>query len=377
MKRHTLLYLIESDEAGGAESVVANLVKSLDSRRYRILLGVSLDAQWLLNTLRHQLVEVRHFHRRRVYDVRFLTDICSTIRRDGVDLIHSHMFTMNFYGTLAGAVTRRPVIITVHDRIYDLQKLKRIWAYRIIGRLASRTVAVSDDILNLLSTHIRLPRRKVELIYNGIDTTRFRAAMDPRAAKQRLGIPAEALVIGTVGLFHAVKGHAYLLKATSHLLSRFSDCYLVLVGDGPMRAELKRLGESLGISKRVIFTGMSDEVPMALSAMDVYAVVSTSEGLSMALLEAMAMGRPVVATNVGGNGEIIVDGENGLLVPPGDSNLLAEKLQSLLQDRELRQSIGENARRIVLERFSVERMAQSHEELYALLGANHAGCGSP
>ncbi len=365
MRRKTILYLVETGEPGGAERVIANMISSINTEHYRVILGCSGDPSWLLSKVKECRVEVKHFKRNKVYDLKFLFDIWKTIRRENIDIIHSHMFTMNFYGTVAGTMARRPVIVTIHDRVYDLRTAKRVRAYRIIGCLASRTVAVSEEIKEVLINKVGLSSRKVTLVQNGVNLDHY---SDPKSAftevKEVLGVPPTSPVVGIIGLFHPVKGHSFFLKAAFQIIREVPTTYFVMVGDGPLRQNLEALAQSLGIRGKVIFTGFRDEIPEILTAIDVCVVPSLSEGLSMALLESMAAGRPIVATRVGGNCEAIRDGKDGILIPPSDHIALAKSVVTLLRNKSLCNQLGQSARTTASERFSLKQMVESYETIY-------------
>ena len=211
------------------------------------------------------------------------------------------------------------------------------------------------------------------MIPSGVDTERFApTAVDRAAAKRALGLPEGAPAIGTVGRLEARKGTRTLIEALARLDGAIGDAHLVVAGDGPLREELAGLAARLGVADRVRLLGNRDDVRDVLAALDVFALPSLTEGMSNALLEAMAMALPLVATAVGGNPEVVTDAEHGLLVPPGDPEPLARAIGRLLANREDGARMGAAARRRVEERYGARAMVRELEGVYAAVAARAA-----
>ncbi|KIQ97465.1 Glycosyltransferase [Lysobacter sp. A03] len=211
---------------------------------------------------------------------------------------------------------------------------------------------------------------RAEVLLNGIPTRRFASGADARlAARATLGLAPDALLLGSVGRLVALKHHRLLLELMPALAAACPSAELVLLGDGPLRAELEALADSLSIRGRVHFLGARDDVARLLPALDVFALPSLTEGLSIALLEACAAGLPIVATAVGGNPEIVTDGCTGVLVPPDDREATRNALEALLKDAALRKRLGSAARDWVRTNASIEAMRRSHDRFYAAAAA--------
>ena len=206
---------------------------------------------------------------------------------------------------------------------------------------------------------------KFVTIHSGIDLAYFRSVrVDPAVKRKELGLPPEGPIVGTVGRLVPIKGLEWLLKAAPRVLAEFPQACFVIIGDGPMLGELRELTAILGIGLRVVFLGAREDVPECLAAFDLFVLPSLNEGMGRVLLEAMAVGCPVVATRVGGIPDIVADRTTGLLVPPRDDRALAEAILTLLRDRSRRVAYGEAARRHVDGRFDVETMVRNIERLY-------------
>src|SRR5207244_4140922 len=206
---------------------------------------------------------------------------------------------------------------------------------------------------------------KFATVHSGIDLARFRSVqVDPAVKRKELGLPPDGVIVGTVGRLVPIKGLEWLLKAAPQVLAQFPQACFVIIGDGPLLSELKELASELGISPRVVFLGTRHDIPECLTALDLFVLPSLNEGMGRALVEAMAVGCPVVATCVGGIPDVVTDGATGLLVPPRDDRALADAILTLLRDRRLLAAYGEAAQRRVDERFDIETMVRSIERLY-------------
>jgi sugar transferase (PEP-CTERM/EpsH1 system associated) len=236
---------------------------------------------------------------------------------------------------------------------------------RILNPLITEFVAVSRDLAHWLSKDVGVPASKVTQIYNGVDTTAYSPG-DKEEARRALGIPEGALVIGTVGRLDPVKDHRGLLEAFRRI-AHHPHAQLVIVGDGPGRAVLERDRRALGLDGRVLMLGERQDVAGILRALDVFALPSLGEGISNALLEAMASGLPVVATCVGGNPELVDHDVTGMLVSPRSADALAEAFARYLSDPALLRKHGEAGRRRAERDFSLDRMFESYESLYSRL----------
>ena len=248
----------------------------------------------------------------------------------------------------------------------------RNWRLRLVeeglvNRLVDRVVAVCPAVAAETLRERGLDPGKVVTIPNGVDCEEWDPARYSRdEARSELGLGADETAIGVVASLSPIKGHADLLAAAARVLAR-RRARFVLIGDGPLRAALGALASQLGIRDQVVFMGARGDVPRLLCGLDVLAIPSHSEGLSNTLLEAMAMGLPVVATAVGGNNDVLRDGENGRLVPPHDPEAQAAALLALVEAPEAARRLGEAARRFVAVEFPLSRMVARHEELYRSL----------
>jgi glycosyltransferase involved in cell wall biosynthesis len=234
--------------------------------------------------------------------------------------------------------------------------------YRRLG-LIERVVAVSEDARSLAVSVSGFAMEATETIPNGIDVDTYAVADGPRI-RESLGIAAGTPVVGIVARLAPEKDHNLLLEALALLRRSIDPVVLLVIGDGELRGELEARAAALGVEACVRFLGMRDDIPSLLAALDVFVLSSRTEGMSVTLLEAMASGRPVVATAVGGNAEVVRDGDTGRIVPAGDAGALAGALASILRDREAARRMGERGRARAMSEFSVKVMAKRYEGVY-------------
>ncbi len=364
-----VVHLVLALDVGGLEEVVLRLVAHTDRDRFTPLV-YALDVPGAMASELVALdVPLRIVKRAPGLDVTLPARLARCFVREGVQILHTHNASPHFYGavgaTLARAAARgaRPrVIHTKHGRNQpDIPR--KVLLNRVASALTDRVVAVSADAADVALRLERVAENKVVTISNGVDTRAFCPA-DPRAARALLGIPEEGFHVGVVARLAAVKDHATLLAAFALLRKERPDAQLTLVGDGPELAALRDRSRALDLAGSVHFAGVRRDVAAVLPAFDVFALASTSEGISLTLLEAAAVGLPIVATRVGGNAEVVLDGATGILVSPGDPGAFAAALGALAR-RPSRAALGLAGRAHVERWFSVERMARAYQDLYA------------
>jgi glycosyltransferase involved in cell wall biosynthesis len=277
------------------------------------------------------------------------------------DVVHTHNVYPHIYGSIAARLAGVPVVINTRHG----QRCVRGWKFRIqfrwVSHLVDRIVAVSDDAAQLCVAEDGIAARKVTRIWNGIDLDDFGFTG-----------PAAAPIAISVARLSAEKDFSSLLRAIALAVHEVPDLRLKLVGDGPERSRLEQLTGELNLQEHVEFLGERTDVPELLSRAGFFVTSSLTEGISLSLLEAMAVGLPVVATSVGGNPEIVNDGVTGRLVPPGRPDLLAEAIVAICRGGARWREMGLAGRERVAEHFDVRRMASDYEQLYAdLLAAKH------
>jgi sugar transferase (PEP-CTERM/EpsH1 system associated) len=288
------------------------------------------------------------------------------------DVVHTHQLATLLYGGAAARSLRVPVVVhTEHGRERYATRLKTRLLGRTAGRFCDRFYCLTSDMAGEVRMARIVPERKLRVIQNGIDLVDFKAAAGAGArdeVRRSLAIPDDAPVIGTVGRLSEVKRQDVLLRAFARVRRAVPEAHLILVGDGPLLEELRRLADGLDIASAVHFAGYQPHSGPYLRAMDVFALTSRSEGMPQAVLEASVTGLPVVASRVGGLPEVIEEGVTGMMFPSGDDAALAGILMDLLANPVRRHTLGEAAQARAEARFGVARMAtEYHRDFLELL----------
>lgn len=303
------------------------------------------------------------FPNRPRYDPRALPDIVRLVREHRIDLLHLGGHKAWLLGRIAGRLTSRPAVIHVHD-INPVGPGLR-FLQRRVARWTSMALAVSEAAAAWATEQLAIPRDRAIVLRNGVAATSFADAAPSAVERIRseLRIREEARVVGIIGRLAPEKGHPLLIRTWPSLLARCPGAVLVVVGEGPTRRACESLVRELGLGDTIRFTGHRDDVGEILGIMDVVALPSEREGFGYAALEATAAGKPVVAFRVGGLQSIVIDGETGILVPPGDGESLVQGLSRLLTDAGLRSRLSEGCRRHA-RGFSLEEHVRRLEEIY-------------
>jgi glycosyltransferase involved in cell wall biosynthesis len=298
------------------------------------------------------------------WDWRVVSQLLTVCRREKVAVWHGHDYKTNALGLLLRRFWPMKLVTTVHGWV---QHTARTPLYYRIDQMClpryERVICVSDDLFEEC-LNCGVPARNLLLLENAIDTEEYTRRRTINAAKERLGFPTDAVLIGAVGRLAAEKSFDTLIRSLRDLLTRGLDARLVIVGEGDERAALERLAVTLGIADRVYLPGWQADVRGYFEAMDVFALSSLREGLPNVLLEAMALEVPVVATRVNGVPRLIQDGRNGLLVPPADQAALSTALHGVLVNDGLRELFRRAGRRTVEGRYSFPTRMQKLKRIY-------------
>lgn len=300
--------------------------------------------------------------------VRALLRTARRLRARRIDVVHGYQWRPSLVGALVGRLAGVPLLLASKRSLTGGDR-GALRAWRRIARQVD-TVLVNADALRIEGESHGM-RCRWTLLQNGIDVDAFRVGATTAAAKAAFGLVGDRPVVGTVGRLEWRKGHDVLLAAAERCRHARSAPQLLVVGDGPSAEELRRTASSLGIAGDVRFTGTLDDVRPALAAMDVFVLPSREEGMSNALMEAMAAGRPIVATDVGGNGEVLDRGRLGVLVRSDDAMALADGVSGLLDDPDRAAALGAAARAFVTERWGARAMVAELEAFYQRRLAAH------
>jgi len=360
-----VLHLTFNMGIGGTEQVIKQLVLGMaDEGVTSEILCIDGHIGPVGEALQKVGVPVHQHKRKQGFDWSLTQSIRKRLRLGQFDVIHCHQYTPWVYGWLGAVGTKAKVVFTEHGRFHpDRYRRKARLINPILARFTPTIVAISEATKKALIEYEYLPEGKIQVIYNGIKplTKNIEAAA---AVRKKLGIPIEALVIGTVSRLDPVKNQQMMLKAFKLFLQKHPDSYLLMVGDGPDKNSLVNLADEYEISSRVIFTGFIDAPVHYLSAMDMFLLSSHTEGTSMTLLEAMSLQIPAIATAVGGNPEIIIQNVTGRLTEPDDERSFSNAMVELAESSQLRKNMGEKANERFAEKYSTKIMKQHYLALY-------------
>jgi glycosyltransferase involved in cell wall biosynthesis len=299
--------------------------------------------------------------------VRQFRKITDLARKKNVAIIHTFFEKSEVIGVLVRLMAGLPVWITARR---DLGfKRKRIYTefFKFAGSQCNKCVANCEAIKEQMVANEKVAADKIDVIYNGLDLTPFGSVAN-YTLRNELNIPEHTQLVGMIAnMYHEIKGHRYFLEAAKIILEVREDVEFVLVGDGWLRKSYETMARDLGIAEKVHFLGTRSNIPPIISNFAVSVLCSTSEGFSNVILESMASAKPVVATAVGGNAEMVIEGVTGHIIPPADSSALASSVLSILNSPSKAQAMGKFARDEVVKRFSVQAMVSGYEKLYCRL----------
>lgn len=369
-----VLHVVYHFGVGGLENGLVNLINRLPRERFRHRIVSLTDYTDFSRRIEREDIEIHALHKRPGHDWRMYVQLYRLFRRLRPDIVHTRNLAAmeaQLPAWLAGVPCR---IHGEHGRdVLDVDGTNRkyILQRRLLRPFIHHFIALSRDLEGYLRHRIGVQPHRLSRIINGVDVERFR----PDTAGARTRLPAgfaaaDSIVIGTVGRLAAIKDQLSLVRAFVRLRELApaiaGRLRLVLIGEGSERTRLEQELTAAGLMPQAWLAGARDDVAELLPALDLFVLPSLAEGISNTLMEAMACGLPVIATDVGGNGELVLDGETGALVPRGDAEALAQALKPYVQDAARRESHGAAARRRAETEFSLERMVGRYQSLYKL-----------
>jgi glycosyltransferase involved in cell wall biosynthesis len=342
-----------------------NLASHLDSGRFRSVVLLP-GSGWLHSQLQEAGIPAFVARSDAWYDFRLPRAIAALARREKADLIHSHLPDQNFYSSLVGRLMDRQVVVTYHgsQQLSKAEGLKCTLKLQTVRRAASAVVVVSDHVRKALE-EAGFSSDKIVRIYNGVEYGRF-AGLSRGALRAELGCLNGARLIGMVANVRDSKGYEYFVQAARLVAASMPQARFVAIGDAhsSISPSLVSLRRELGLESRLSFVGFRRDVDRVLADLDVFVLSSISEGFSLATIEAMAAGKPVVVTRSGGPEEIVDDRVTGLLVPPADPGALAAGICELISNPALASALGQRAQAMVRNKFSLAKMVREYTRVY-------------
>ncbi len=391
MENIKVLHIITRfDKGGSAQNTYLSLL-GLRKKNYQLSLvsGLSLESEMKYEEIKAKEKDIQilksegikftqcPFLLRRINiikDLKAFFDIWRIIKKYNPLIVHTHSSKAGLMGRLAAKLAGTPIIVhTPHGHVFfgyfgPLKTKLFIILEKLASRITDKIVALTnrekkDHILFKIAEE-----DKFSVIYSGIELNILKesSSEEKQNIKKELGIPENSLIVGTAGRLVPVKGPEFLVKASKYIISKYPDTYFLFTGDGPLEQDLKRKALEMGISDNIIFSGWRDDLAKIISIYDIFVLPSLNEGMGRVLVEAMALGKSIVASNVGGIPDLVTHGKNGFLVPPKNPKELAKYIQVLLEDKDKREKMGLAGKEMAYN-FTSERMVEKIANLYKKL----------
>lgn len=360
----TVLHVIDTTGPGGAETVFIQLADQLRTRGYRSVVVIR-GLGWVHDQLVARGLTPYVVDAKGSFNWRFLRELLRIIQREKVDVIQSHLLGSNVYCAMAGLLSRKPVIATFHGMV-DVGPNERFRGLKLwlMNRGVTHFVAVSKSLRDAIHREGLLNPAKCEIIYNGIDLSRYGKTLN-RDLRNGLGLADEAILIGSLGNVRPAKAYDLLIKAARRIIEAHPQAHFVIAGDPKtsLQHELDQLVRELGVGGHVHFIGFCNDSAAYLAQLDYFLLSSTTEGLSIATVEALATGLPAVVTRCGGPEEIATPEHDAIMVEP-DAAAIAEGVLKLLSDSLFAQRLGAAGVEATAARFSMDTMLSRYMSLY-------------
>lgn len=365
-RRPVICQVLHSLCVGGAEILAARLARNLQDE-FRFVFACLDDAGFLADELSRDGFPVHVLRRQPGFDWRLVRTLSQLFRREQVDVIHAHQYAPFAYCAMArGWWSKQGIVFTEHGRHQpDYPRPKRIFANKYLLRPQDTAIGVGEAVRQALIQNEGLPPQRVQVIYNGIDLTKFDPDAPRREAiRNELGFAANDFLIFQVARLDYLKDHATALRMMARIKRTDRPIKLVIIGDGPERATIERLQTELQLESSVRLLGQRTDVARLIQAADALLLTSVSEGIPLTLIEGMAAGLPIVATDVGGVGEVVISETTGLLAPAKDDAQLASQVVRLLENRDWGRTLGIAGRARAEQQFSEPEMHRHYREQY-------------
>ncbi len=369
-----VLFLFVHLDYGGAEVGLLTTLKNIDKSRFDCSV-VSIEKKGRIA----EEIEKLGFKvtcldsKARLFNISLIRKIALILEKEKPDILHTSLFYANFFGRAASLFCNPRFIVTEERSMYTEKKFYHVILDRILAGFTDRIIVCSRSVLDFTRKQEGIAEDKFYLIYNAVDAERFNIPGTKEALRKKYGFSGEDFIVGTVGSLIPKKGHRFLIEAVKGLDGQIPRLKTLIIGEGESRAELTALARSLGIENKVVFLGARFDIPGLMKAMDVFVLPSLQEGFPRTLIEAMYTGLPVVASDISGIPEIVREGEDGFLVPPGDPEALKNRILELYNDKPLRGDFAARSRKKIESAYLPKDYVQSLEGLYRELTERRGG----
>ena len=367
MEKINILHIYQNSKIGGVQQQLLSLLKAYSRERFNPIfccLGPKEEIGKEIEETKIGFIPLNKLRYNR-FSPGIVLELYRLMKKKQIHVVRTHRYRSNLYGRLAAFLAGVPVIIaSVHDNYRTDKRPKRRIMNRILSKITDKIVAVSENVKEDIIRYDSIDPSKIEVIPNGIDVERFNPEKNTTDIRKEFSLEEDDIVIGFIGRIVPAKGLEYLLNALPYLKEEFKSIKLLIVGEGSLVEELKARAKKNNIFDNILFTGRRRDIPEILASINIFVMPSIAEGLPNALLEAMAMGKPIVTTEVGGIPEIVKNGFNGLLVPPRDTLSLSKAIKELISNDRLAAKLGQAARDLVHDNLSIKAIAQKWQSLY-------------
>lgn len=366
----------------GPGIILRSLIKNLDKEKYNLFVFsiIKIPKSMRHSSIREDLLKegttIIEFNFPKPLDLCSVINLWHYFKKYKIDIVHTHLVRAHIYGRISARLARVPVIVsTVHNMDHwkknknPFHKLASL-IDKITASYADKIVTVSNAVGDYIREWQKIQVEKTVTIYNGIDLEKFGLQNDRSQISQELHLAVNGTIVTFIGRLDIQKGCEYLLRAAAESLQEEKNIQFLIVGEGRLKEELLSLTSKLGIDKETIFTGFREDIQNILTHTDIFVMPSLWEGFGLSLVEAMAAGKPVIATNVGPLPELINHEETGFIVPARNHRALSVAILTLVKNKELREKMGKKAQDRVREKFDSLRMAQNYDKLYVSLLKN-------
>ncbi|MFA5145950.1 MAG: glycosyltransferase [Candidatus Omnitrophota bacterium] len=357
---------------GGIETLILEICKRLNRSVFEPCIFVFEKDGKLKDEYLRSGIGVIEVSKKERFDILLPFRLSKILREENISIVHTHNPTNWLYGGIAARLAGLPLIHTEHTTTdYDSYHVKR-WEFIewALAKFTRRITAVAGSVKTHMIKRSGINSKKIEVVYNAIETERFDTGANKEKMRGELSIRQDEFVIGNIARFYENKDHQTLLRAFKLVLEKIPNVYLLLIGDGPLKYKIESFAGELKIPARIKFLGNRRDIPQLLKMMDLFVLSSKREGLPIVLLEAMASGLPIVATDVDGNGELVLHEETGFVVPPADPKELSAAILNLLTDRSKAKRMAARGKERVKNHFTFNSMVEKYEKIYEEVCSN-------
>jgi len=365
-----VLYVVENTSFGGGERGFGQLSTAINRNRFQPLIAAHPGGQ-LEDIAQNRGVKFFPLDMNRKFNLKTLSAISKIINEYKIDIVHSMGARADFFTRIAARnILSAKVICTIAMFVegFDVNALRKAlykFADRYSSRFVSHYIAVSKALKQRLIQERKIAEEKIAVIYNGVELDRYNPdRFNSNGFRKSLVIDDDCKIVGSIGRLVYQKGFRYLIEAAKILHQKEDKLKIVIVGDGPEKKKLKRMAQTAGILDKCVFAGQRFDIPQILSEFDIFALPSVLEGFPRVVIEAMAMGKPIVATDIDGVREELTHNRTGIIVPPRNPVALAEGIACLINDRRLADQFGSEARKDAGLRFDLKQTVSNVEKLY-------------